>query len=327
MTEEDEEHRELLSIEGHFTDLGAAISTPPQWIVESLATAGLTFIIGPAKDAYKTTTAMALMARIAGLQCSALPPEWKALIKGPVLVFEAEADEGELLFMMKEGLGVTVPADERIMIAQRPEEFRLDNPDAVDQMIHWIEERNPAAVMIDPLVNFHSLDEKESAEMIQILMPLRREAKRRGMGIFILHHTRKIEEGKLYTAADARGSSAIMGLVDNMIVMSPGKQEFEIVFERKGKKGSTWQRAIKLGIWSNKGAAGQEVLSALDKMIIKSVMHGFNTTQKLFTDLKMPTKQFNTALHGIISRGHLKEVKHKDRTHLEATGNYKLEDL
>jgi hypothetical protein len=327
MTEHDEDDNipsELLPIKGHFTDVGAAKRTPPEWVIPELMTIGMTLVIGPPKDSYKTTTMMAVNALIAGLEHQALPSEWKPTIKGPVLVFEAEADAGELRFMLEEGIGCKVPAEERILVCDRPEEYRLDDEDAVEQMLEWIRERDPAAAMLDPLVNFHDLDEKEANAMIKILSPLRREAIKRRMSFQILHHARKIEEGKLYTPNDGRGSSAIIGLCDNILTISPGKQPYEIIMDRRGKKGKAWQRAFQLGIWERVGMQGQASLSTMEKLIIKSIKHGFNSVDKIARDQNIAVTTISKVIHTMNTKGFFID---NNTSNLRLARNFKLEEL
>ncbi len=312
-----------MPIKGHFTCLGKAKKTKPKWGIEGVVTTGLTIIIGPPKDSYKTTLAMAFALLIARQEHHVLPKEWKPLIKGPVLVFEAEADAGELKEMCEDGMGCKVPADESIMVCDEPEAYRLDNDDASAQMISWCRERNVAAAIMDPLVNFHELDEKDAAQMVRILRPLRKWSKEEDAMFFLLHHTRKIEDGKQYTANDARGTSAIFGLCDNILTITPGKEPYEILISRKGKKGKPWERLFLLNIWDRVGKRTSESLRSVDKLIIGAVKHGFLTQEAVAQHLNINLKTIKERLVFLIDSDLLSTKASK----LVLKHNFKPQDL
>lgn len=289
MTDEDDE-RTLRPIEGHFIDLFAAQKKKPVWVIDEVITSGLTIMIGPAKDSYKSTVALAMAALIAEFPHTALPPDWVAKLHGPVMIFSAEADEGELLEVAEDGMGIKGERNEAILVALHPDDFRLDDEDAVEQMLAWVNARDPRMVILDPLANFHMLEEKDAVQMIRILRPLRKWAKENDAVFLVVHHPRKVEEGRNYTTNDVRGTSAIFGLCDNILVITPGKDPYEILMERKGKKGKPWTKAFQLGIWDRKGKNSGPSLRAVDKLIIRGIMHGFTSTSDLSMHLNISEK-------------------------------------
>lgn len=321
--EEGDHHRDLLPIEGHFTCLGSARKKRPHWIVEPVMTSGLTIVIGPPKDSFKTTMAMGFALLIARQEHHVLPKHWVAKTHGPVLVFEAEADAGELKEMCEDGMGLKVPADESIMVADRPEEFRLDDEDAAEQMIHWCEERDVAACIMDPLVNFHELDEKDASAMVKILRPLRRWAKDNNTAFILLHHTRKIEDGKTYTANDARGTSAIFGLCDNILTITPGKEPYEILVNRRGKKGKSFEEVMMLNVWDRIGKKSSRSLRSLEKLVIRSIMHGFVTSAAIAQDTAIAEKTIKNTISYLVTAGDVK----LDRKGLSMLVKYKPQEL
>jgi hypothetical protein len=245
--------RELKPIKGYFTDLGEARIKKPKWGIKGVATTGVTIVIGPPKGAFKTTVEMAMALLISRHEHSVLPAEWEAGIHGPSLIFEAESDAGELREMTETGMGVKIRADESILVCDRPEEFMLDSEDGVEQIIHWREERDCAFVGLGPLANFHIQDEKDANAVTRLLTPLRRDAKKHDYMVAITHHTRKIEEGKTYSANDARGSSALFGMCDNILVITPGRAPYELLIKREGKKGKAWEKVFFLNVWDRVG--------------------------------------------------------------------------
>lgn len=291
----------IISMKGHFTDLGAARKVKPKWIIPNVFTTGLTLIIGPAKDAWKTTTEMAIALLVARHEHHVLPRDWKPAMRGPAIIFEDEADAGELKEMCEDGMGCKVPADESIWVCDEPWKYKLDQPNSVAQMIEWIEECGARIVGLGPLANFHDADEKDAAAVINMLRPLRRHCKDNDVGLIITHHTRKIEEGKTYTENDARGSSALFGLCDNILVITPGKEPYEILVKRKGKKGKAWEAVFFINVWDRVGKSNRAPLRALDKMIIRAVMQKYTGASAIVDHVGLNAKQVNERLKALVA--------------------------
>jgi hypothetical protein len=296
----------LESIDGHFTDLFRASKKPPVWIVEGVLPAGLTIMVGPPKDAYKSTVSAALAAKVAGLKCTALPLDWKAVMRGPVMIFSYEADAGELRSMVEDGMGVKGQPIESIMVADEPDTFRLDDEDAAEQMIFWLDARKPALVILDPLANFHGFEEKDSAKMIHILSPLRRWAKANNSCFLVVHHTRKLQEDRAYRADDARGTSAIFGLCDAILVITPGKKKYELMIDAKFKRSPAWLKTIQLAVWERKGEQGGEALREVDKMILKAIAHGFREPSKIAKHINLGPASVEVRLAFLKTNGYLR---------------------
>ena len=291
----------IVSMKGHFTDLGTARKVKPKWIIPEVCTTGLTLIIGPAKDAYKTTLEMAFALLIARHEHHVLPRKWKPVLKGPAIIFEDEADAGELKEMCEDGMGCKVPADESIWVCDEPWKYKLDQPNSVAQMIEWIEEAGARTVGLGPLANFHDADEKDAAAVINMLRPLRRHCKDTDRGLFITHHTRKIEEGKTYSENDARGSSALFGLCDNILVITPGKEPYELLIKRKGKKGKAWEKVFLLNVWDRVGKSSRAPLRATDKMILRAVLNGYKKRSAIIEHVGLNQKQVSERLVALVA--------------------------
>src|SRR5262245_36257349 len=120
MDEGQEEQEPLLPLHGHFSDVFSANKSPPEFVVKGILPAGLVFMAGPPKEAYKSTLTMGLAALVAHYEHSALPQEWTPTINAPVMVFSYEADAGELRCILEDGLGVKGQANEGILICDRP---------------------------------------------------------------------------------------------------------------------------------------------------------------------------------------------------------------
>jgi hypothetical protein len=263
-------------IEGTFTELARASSIPPNWIIKDLLPVGLTGIIAPPKS-MKTTMLMAMSLLVSGHQCSALPPEFKPLRTGRVVGWSYEATAGELLHTAEEGLGTVVNDDASIIIADDPFEFQLDDPQGIHAVIHWLDEVHPLLAWIDPLVEAHSQDEKDSGAMVQLLRPLHKWAKENDAAIVMPHHTRKKQgmDDSHNTMTDARGSSGIVGKMDGILVLTPVNDAGLIKVNATFKRGKSWTRDIQFKAYD--AAANAPVtlpLGDVERMVCHAIKLG-----------------------------------------------------
>lgn len=273
------------SYHGIFQDISRAIMEPPSWIVEGILPPGLTFIAGPPKSK-KSTVAMALAALVTGHNCEALPPFLSTVKRtGPALIFSAEANAGELRHMLEVGLGVKGLKEEWILVADDPFAFRLDDPEGLEQMLFWLNERDPRIVIADPLRDLHSADEKDSGDMIRVLRPIRQWAVEHESAVVMVHHTRKPAEGQqTYDALDMRGSGAIFGKADGTLMLTP-RPNGAINFRATFKRAASWDKVIVLNAYGEKGG---EVLDEVDVLILRAVSAGARKIETIVTAVRCP---------------------------------------
>lgn len=254
-----------------FVDVGEADKTPPRWVVEKILPVGINFLVGPPK-AYKSTIEVALACTVAGVPNTILPPELSIPGQtGHVLGFSAEATAGELRQMAEDGLGVVIPPDGRFRIAKEPFQWRLDDPGAVERLLQWLNHIKPKLFFIDPLRDFHDFDERESGPMNRLLRPLQRWAKEEESAFLVVHHTRKQgtnEEARNLNAADIRGSSALFGLADGVIVLTPRGRN-TVNLHATIKRGESFERVIRLDVWG-----APEVLPQWTIGLVTSLLSG-----------------------------------------------------
>lgn len=302
---DDEIETPLEPIAGVFTDLGTAQIVPPQWIIESLVPVGLVILGGPPKS-NKSTLCMAISALVAGLPCRALPPFLSKVVRpGPVMGFSAEANAGELRHLCEQGMGVSVPAHERILICDDPFSWRLDDPDGQQQFLKWLEERDPRIAFIDPFRDFHSQEEKDSGEMNRLLRPLQQWAKKHESAIVIVHHTRKKgEDGRdtPYDASDLRGSGALFGLADAVLMMTPGKNG-EARVQATFKRASGWDLMLRPAWYGNVGQRATEVLSTLDDSVLAAIVKVPGTIAVLAAGLHQKPERLQPVLEKLLRNG------------------------
>jgi RecA-family ATPase len=243
-------------IEGLFTDLGEAVLSPPEWVIENLLPVGITFMVGPPKT-LKSTIEMALSMLVSGQQCEVLPPEMSRVPEtGRVIGLSAEASAGELRFMVERGFGTKVAANGMIQIADDPWRFRLDDPNGLDTLLGILNRVRPRLLWVDPLRDFHGEDEQDSGPMQRLLRPVQRWAKVNRAALLVVHHTRKLGSGedRNLKAQDARGTSALFGLADGLITLTP-KGENTVHFDVVTKRGMPWEKTVKLKVWGSQGNA------------------------------------------------------------------------
>jgi len=302
----------LRETEEVFTDLGEAEIVPPKWLIKDLLPPGLVFIGAPPK-AGKSTFEMILCLLVAGFKCKALPPYLSVVESaGTVMGFSYEATAGELRHMCEEGLGTKVSNDKSILIADDPWLFRLDDIDGASRLMGWLEERQPKLCFLDPLRDFHSLDEKDSGDMIRLLRPLQRWAKDHDSALVVVHHTKKKDEGD-YTANDLRGSSAIFGAADAVLILSP-KPDGMTTISATFKRAASWERTIRIASYGQAEMQPEEGLDDVAKSVLKLLRGGAISQDAIARQLKTRRQRVTEAIAlleqvGILARDSAGKVK------------------
>lgn len=306
MTDQDRD-RPLKPLNGFFTPIKKARRRAPSWVVKNLLPPGFVFLIGPPKDALKTTMVTAIACEVAGYKQEVLPVSWEVSMGGPVMMFSYEDDAGEIKFAAEDGMGIVLPDDDGILIADDPGTYRLDDEDAVAQMLEWLNDRKPRLVTLDPLVNFHSVEERDAGQMIKILAPLRKWAKDNDACFLVVHHPRKLEEDREYKAKDLRGSTAMFGLCDGILVITPKgeKGEMKIKIEATFKKHKPWEEEFVLAAWHKKGTRGHAILSGLRSMVFKAVeiTKGGATLNTIAVDLNVKEDSIKKEISKLVAAG------------------------
>ncbi len=301
---------------GVFTSLSKAVIVPPRWIIQDLIPTGL-IVIGAPPKALKSTFMLAVSTVIAGYKCNVLPKGMESAdVTGRVMGISAEATAGELRHMAEEGLGITLPDDDSIMIADDPWLFQLDEDDGVAKLLYWLNEYKPKLCFIDPFAEFHSLEEKDSRAMIAILRPLHRWAKDNDAAIVIVHHLRKpnVEKEGPYTALDLRGSTAIFGKMDGVLIFTPyDDRPGLITIDAKFKRGRSWRRDIQFAAYGEKGGPQQavEVLDDIARMALGIVKAGVSNHKLIAKQLKVSKRRVGQAIDACVRTGRLARVGKK----------------
>ncbi len=271
---------------GIFTDVGDATPKPPKWIIKDFLPIGLAFVVAPPKGG-KSTIVMAAASLVCGFGCRALPDFMSQVESpGPVVYWSFEADAGEVRDILEQGLKVVVVNDGSFLIADDPWLFRLDDEDGLDKLLFWLDEIKPKFAILDPFRDFHGLEEKDSGDMIRLLRPLRKWAMENECCLMIVHHTKKREDGGAggYDNNDIRGSSAIFGAADCILVLSPRGTQTEI--RATFKRAKSWTRTITVAAYDLAGQPAGEALTEIDRLVIGGIKLGAQNMGLLASQIK-----------------------------------------
>jgi hypothetical protein len=284
-----------------FTDLGSAELVEVDWLIKDLLPSGL-IIMGAPPKAGKSTFEMAMSLLVAGLPCKALPSFMGDVVKrGVVAGWSYEATAGELKHMCEVGLGVAVPADRSILIADNPWLFRLDDEDGLSRLLGWLDKINPMLAWLDPLRDFHVLEEKDSGQMNRLLRPLQAWAKDHGSAVLVVHHTKKKDEGD-FTANDLRGSNAIFGIADGVLMLTPkghGMTNIKATF----KRAQGWDRTIRIASYEYLTEGAWEHLGDVENKTLKLIEGGAPNLEAIATQLKVGKSRIVQALAALERAG------------------------
>jgi len=88
------------------------------------------------------------------------------------------------------------------------------------QLRNIVIKETPRILILDPLVNFHSVDENDNAAMGQVMKRLRSLINEFDISVILVHHTRKPGQKESETGISLRGASSIFGAADTVLLLS-----------------------------------------------------------------------------------------------------------
>lgn len=296
--------------DGIFKDLGTARMVEPDWIIEGLLPPGLTFMAGPPKS-HKSTLTMAMALLVSGHPCRALPPGMsKVRHAGVCMMFSFEAEAGVLRHMSEIGLRTKVNADESILVADDPWTFRLDDPNGLAQLLFWLKERGPRLCILDPLRDFHSLEEKDSGGMNRMIRPIRQWAIESNSSVLIVHHTRKAQDkNSSYDVDDMRGSGALFGIADGVLMLTP-RAENKLTMKAIFKRAKGWEQTVALSAYGTEENAYIQ-LTDEDRMVLTALGNGHPTLADVAIQLHLGKAKVVACMERMHRAGAVKQVNRK----------------
>lgn len=289
-------------IEQGFLDVHYAEPVPPEYVINEVVPVGLTVMSGPPKKAYKSLQAILYAAACAQWGVPALPI-WMQPVNctpAPSLLISYEADAGVINYILNHDCQIkTKPG--AMYVAHKPFEFQLDDADKANQLLDYMDEKEPALVVLDTFRNTHSGDENDSSNVIRLLHPLVDWGHAHKAGILLVHHVNKPAEGKDPSSFyNMRGSSALPGLADGLLTIEATKVESEIVINATFKRGQSYRRTVHLGVpgygW---GARGYEVLPPSVQAVGREWNAGNQDVGALSLALKLQPAQITSALEDL----------------------------
>lgn len=172
------------------------------------------------------------------------------------------------------------------------------------RLIAKLEQVKPRLFWLDPLVDFHSLDEVDAGEMNRLLRPLQRWAKRNRACFLVVHHTRKRsgqDAERNLTADDARGTSAMFGLADGLIALTP-KGKNRVHFNVTLKRGQPFEKTVTLKVWGEGEATVQ--IDGNAKMVYEAMLlHAGAAQGELAEILRLSQSTVSRAVSQLKSMG------------------------
>lgn len=168
-------------------------------------------------------------------------------LKGSVLIIDEEGGMDEMWKRAKMlSYSESLPIFFHILCG-----FKLDNEKDLDQLLSTITKNNISLVILDPYISMHNKSENSAEETARVMESLQKfnEA---GAAVLFVHHLRKDSIMKFGYAQALRGSSALLGRLDSLIVVKKISSDdisddIQILHEkaRRGKKVPTFQFSLR----------------------------------------------------------------------------------
>ena len=134
--------------------------------------------------------------------------------KGVVLIVD---EENPLAYTQDRFNKLEAPAGAKILFLSQIG-MRADNETDVARLRAVIEKENPVLIILDSLIDLHSKDENDAAQMTPVITALRSLVNNE-RAVVVIHHHRKVQGGKAKASQDIRGSSGIAAAVDAHIAV------------------------------------------------------------------------------------------------------------
>lgn len=203
----------------------------PQWLIEGLIEKHkLNFICGTAKKANKSSFRRFLLAALL-TEMGQVLGEF-AVKERPKQIFhllceDEPGKERRLLTASLQALGFTFdPEDLGKFVSWNDvvadDGFQINNQTHLSQLEQFVRDEKIDLLVIDPLRDFHNIDENESTRMIEVTKPLRRLARYAECTMQIVQHTAKPPWHKTDTkrsAGDSMRGSNVLGAAAAVTVL------------------------------------------------------------------------------------------------------------
>lgn len=218
-------HSRLRHWRDRIVGMGEVSTSPPAWILPQWLLPGLNLIAGDPKT-FKSTLAMYACAMIAcGTKMKAhsgIPPT-PPKSRGTCFVLAYEQSAGRLRHMFETRIIKSKVKQGWLDVSFFKDAFdwRLDEPTADENMVDFIREVKPTAVLVDPWAQAHSQDENDPRSTHH-LVPLRKAALAANTALVLIHHNNKRTD--VGATNKVRGTTALWGMADSghFLTKTPG---------------------------------------------------------------------------------------------------------
>jgi hypothetical protein len=113
------------------------------------------------------------------------------------------------------------------------------------------------------------LDENDAGDINRLLRPIRQWAIGNNAACVIVHHTKKPGDNhQHYKASDMRGTSALFGIADGVLMFTPieGKSN-AVTIEATFKRARGWKRKVQLSIYEDMEKEAVEIMAEVESQL------------------------------------------------------------
>lgn len=208
-------------------------SEPQKWLIEDLWLERACGLIGGQPKCCKTWIGLEMMLSVAsGAPCLGT---FKVPSPGPVLLYLAEDNPSQAQKRLS-GLA----AQKNISLSGLPiyiilaPTLQLDTSQDKENLAEAIQKLKPRAVLLDPLVRLHTLDENSSRDMATLLAFFRKLERSSETAILLTHHMTKRSSSRPGQAL--RGSGDLHAFGDSNLYLVRSKDQISCTVEHRNAK-------------------------------------------------------------------------------------------
>jgi AAA domain/Bifunctional DNA primase/polymerase, N-terminal len=121
-------------------------------------------------------------------------------------------------------LNTGLDGDQLCITVQEGNGIRIARP-ITDKLVEQIKANAIDVLIIDPFVGCHSASENDNMAMDKVAKEWARVATQANCALLIVHHTKKLEEGRYANADSLRGASAVVNAARSVVVLNPASRD------------------------------------------------------------------------------------------------------
>lgn len=192
----------------------------PKWLVEDLLQEGTVAVLAGEPGLGKSFLSLDIAACLA----TGTPFHGQAVTQASTMYVVGEGLGGLVVRMDAWERAHNVIPGDRLMFVE--EGVSLSDPSSIERTARTMKSLGFQLVILDTLSQLSDLEDENAASQISKVLKQAALLSKQGLTVLIVHHTNKSEKGKV------RGSSAIRGNVDTVIVARGSSDGFRLSTER-----------------------------------------------------------------------------------------------